>query len=100
MRLMITCQIPMQKGKESATSASLYSTIHSILEELKPETAYFSDIEGTTGAYIVVDIDDASQIASIAEPLFLKLGAAIQIQPVMSPEELGRAIPATEQASQ
>jgi hypothetical protein len=70
------------------------------MEELKPEAAYFSDIGGGRSGYIVVNMDDASQISTLVEPLFLGLGAAIQIHPVMSPEDLGKASPAIEQASQ
>jgi hypothetical protein len=70
------------------------------MEELKPEAAYFSDIEGGRSGYIVVNIDDASQISTLVEPLFLGLGAAIQVHPVMRLEDLGKASPAIEQASQ
>jgi hypothetical protein len=94
MRFMITCRIPMEKGNELAKAGRLDSTIQSIMEELKPEAAFFSDIEGGRVGYIVVNMDDASQIPGIVEPLFLGLGAAIQIHPVMSPEELGKATPA------
>ena len=100
MRCMITCRIPMEKANELATAGSLGSTIQSIMEELKPEAAYFSDIEGARVGYIVVNIDDASQISSMVEPLYLRLGAAIQVHRVMTPEELGKATPAIEQASQ
>jgi hypothetical protein len=96
MRFMITCRIPVEKGNELAKVGSLHSTIQSIMEELKPEAAYFSDIEGARVGYIVVNIDEASQIAAIVEPLFLGLGAAIQVHRVMTPEELGQATPAIE----
>ena len=49
--------------------------------------------------YIVVDMDDASQIPARAEPLFLGLGATIQVHPVMTPEDLGKAPLAIEQAA-
>jgi hypothetical protein len=39
-------------------------------------------------------------ITAIVEPHFLGLGAAIQIHPVMIPEELGLATPAIEQPSE
>lgn len=100
MRFMITCRIPVEKGEELAKAHRLDSTIQSIMEELKPEDAYFSDIEGGRSGYIVVNMDDASQISAIAQTLFLGLGAAIQVHPVMTPEEVGQAIPAIEQASQ
>jgi hypothetical protein len=96
MRFMITCRIPVEKGSELAKAGSLDATIHSILEELKPEAAYFSDIEGVRVGYIVVNMDDASQISAIVEPLYLGLGATIQVHRVMSPEELGQATPAIE----
>jgi hypothetical protein len=100
MRFMITSRIPVEKGNELAKVGSLHSTIHSIMEELKPEAAYISDIEGARVGYIVVNIDEASQIAAIVEPLFLGLGAAIQVHRVMTPEELGQATPAIKQAAQ
>ena len=62
MHFMITCRIPVDKGNELAKTGSLGSTIQSIMEELKPEAAYFVDIEGARGAYIIANMDDASQI--------------------------------------
>jgi hypothetical protein len=87
MRFMITCRIPMEKANELAMVGSLCSTIQSRVDELR-------------GGYIVVNIDDASQISAIVEPPFFWLGATIQIHPVMSPEDLGQATRVIEQASQ
>src|SRR3712207_7850514 len=36
----------------------------------------------------VVNFDEPSQLPAMAEPLFLGLGATIQISPVFTPEEL------------
>ena len=64
----------------------------SILEELQPEAAYFTDVEGTRGGFLVVNMEDTSQIPAITEPLFLEVGATVHMQPVMSPEDMrGRA---------
>ncbi len=59
-----------------------------ILEDLQPEAAYFTDVDGTRGGYIVVNMDDASQIPAFVEPLFLGLGATIHMQPVMTLEDV------------
>ena len=99
MRFMITCRIPVEKGEELAKAGSLHSTIQSIMEELKPEDAYFSDIEGGRSGYIVVNMDDASQISAIAQTLFLGLGAAIQVHRVMTAEKLGQPTPAMSRPS-
>ena len=66
-------------------------TIQPILMDIKPEAAYFSDIEGAREGYFVVNIDDASQIPAIAEPFFLKAGATVEMHRVMTPEDLGRS---------
>jgi hypothetical protein len=41
-RFMITCRIPVEKANELAKTGRLDATIHSIMEELNPEAAYFS----------------------------------------------------------
>jgi hypothetical protein len=100
MRFMLTFQIGLEEGNAAAKNGSLGRTIESILNEIKPEAAYFADIDGSRGGYLIINMDDASQIPAIAEPLFLGLGAIIKIHPVMTPEDLGRAAPAIEQAGQ
>jgi len=62
MRFMLTCRIPVGRGNELAKNDTLGETVQSIMEELQPEAAYFADIEGARGGYIVVNMDDASQI--------------------------------------
>jgi hypothetical protein len=99
MRFMITCRIPMEAGNAAIKDGSLPQTIQSIMEDLKPEAAYFAEIEGARGGYFVVDMDDASQIPAITEPLFLGMGATVQMTPVMTPEDLQKAGPALEQAA-
>ena len=99
MRFMITFRIPMDEGNELIKSGNIGETMQSVLEDLKPEAAYFGDIEGGRGGYLVVNMDDASQIPAITEPLFLGMGATVQIHPVMMPEDLQKAGPALEQAA-
>ena len=69
------------------------------MEELKPEAAYFTDVDGARGGYFIVNMDDASELPAKAEPLFFGLGATIQVHLVMTPEDLGKAAPAIEQAA-
>jgi hypothetical protein len=69
-----------------------------LLTEVKAEAAYFTTICGNRGAYVIVNMDDASQIPSIAEPFFIWLKAEIDFYPVMTPADLGKAGPAIEAA--
>ncbi len=73
----------------------------SILEELQPEAAYFTDVEGTRGGFLVVNMEDASQMPAMTEPLLLGVGATVHMQPVMTPEDLrGAAGEALDQMAQ
>ena len=88
MRFMLTFRIPMDEGNAGIMDGSLGQTLEAIIDELKPEAAYFGPIDGARGGYLVVNFDDPSQLPAVAEPLFLGLGATIQISPVFTPEEL------------
>ena len=100
MRFMVTFRIPTEKGNALAKDGSLGQTIQSILEEIQPEAAYFADMDGARGGYMVINMDDASQIPAIAEPLFLGLDANIKAHPVMTAEDLSTVTPAIDQAAQ
>ena len=101
MRVLLTFSMHPDKGDALIKDGRLGESMASILEDLQPEAAYFTDIEGTRGGYLVVNMEDASQMPTLTEPLFLGLGATIQIQPVMTPEDLqGAAGEALQQMGQ
>ncbi|MGC1390128.1 MAG: hypothetical protein WA816_03750 [Bacteroidales bacterium] len=70
-----------------------------LLKEVKAEAAYFTTVCGDRGGYIIVNIENASQIPAIAEPVFFWLKAEVDFIPVMTPEDLGKAGPAIEAAA-
>lgn len=70
------------------------------MEDLKPEAAYFTDVDGARGGIFIVNMDDASQLPAMSEPLFHALNATIQAHVVMTPEDLQRGTPGLEQAVQ
>ena len=88
MRFMITFRVPMEEGNALIKDGRIGPAMESILDDLKPEAAYLAEIEGARGGYLVVNIDDGSQIPAICEPLFLGLGATVQISPVFTPDEM------------
>jgi hypothetical protein len=49
MRFMLTFRIPTDEGNAAAKDGRLAQTVQSIMEELRPEAAYFADIEGARG---------------------------------------------------
>ena len=101
MRILITFSINPEKGDQLIKEGRIGETMGSILDELQPEAAYFTDVEGTRGGFLVVDMEDASQIPLMVEPLFLQVGATVHMQPVMTAEDLrGAAGEALEQMAQ
>jgi hypothetical protein len=100
MRFMLSFRIPPEEGNAAMKDGSFMPAFQSVMEELQPEAAYFADIEGARGGYLVVNMDDASQIPAIAEPLFLGLGATVKIHPVFTLDDVPRVTEAVEQARQ
>lgn len=98
MRFMLKVNIPGETGNAAAKAGKLSSTIQAILADLKPEAVYFTDDKGQRTGYLFLDMQDASQIPAIAEPWFLAFNAAIEIHPVMVPDDLAKAGSAIERA--
>jgi len=98
MRFLLKITIPVEEGNAAIRDGSLPRTIESILADLKPEAAYFSDGDGKRAAYVFVDMQDPSQIPAMAEPWFLSFNAGVELHPVMNAQDLAKAGPGIEQA--
>lgn len=98
MRMLLKVEFPVDTSNAAAKNGTMVKVIQSILDEQKPEAAYFLDSNGKRSGLFIVDLQDASQIAAFAEPWFLALNAAVEIHPVMVPADLAKAGPAIEQA--
>jgi hypothetical protein len=70
---------------------SIGQKMESILGATRPEAAYFGSVDGNRGGYLVINMDEASEIPAMLEPLFQELGATVECSPVMVPEELRTA---------
>ena len=91
MRFMLKAVMDTERGNALAKAGTLGSTIQKILDELKPEAAYFTDDHGSRTAYIFFDMQENSQVPAIAEPWFLALNAHLEFHAVMVPEDLAKA---------
>ena len=100
MRVLFTFSINPEKGDQLIKEGRIGETMESILQDLQPEAAYFTDVEGTRGGFLVVNMEDASQIPALTEPLLLGVGATVHMQPVMTPEDLRAAGDALQQMGQ
>ncbi len=98
MRILLKVSIPVEKGNAACKAGKLGTTIKAILDEQKPEAAYFTEFEGERTGLIFVDLKDPSEIPVLAEPWFLAFDAAVEFHPAMTPEDLAKAGPAIEAA--
>jgi hypothetical protein len=73
---------------QAAKDGSLAGVINGVMEQLRPEAAYFLTEHGKRTALVVFDLKDPSQIPVLAEPLFHTANAAVELTPVMTADEL------------
>ncbi len=98
MRCLLQAEFCTDTANAVAREGNLGKTIRSILDDLKPEAAYFLASNGKRTAYLFLDLKDTSQIPALAEPCFLALHASVEIIPVMTADDLKRGEAAIEQA--
>ena len=91
MRFVLDITIPPEKFNAAVREGTAATTMARILEDAEPEAAFFTSKGGHRGGYVVVDLEDASEIPRYAEPWFLHFDARVEFHPVMTPEDLARA---------
>ncbi len=88
MRILMQVKFPIEPFNSDVKDGSIGAKMQKIMADLKPEAAYFTEIEGHRGG---VNMENASQVPSLAEPWFLGFNAHVEFKVVMTPEDLGRA---------
>ena len=90
MRFLLKVELPVEASNAATKDGSLGKTIQSILDDLKPEAAYFLASNGKRAGFIFIDMQDPSQIPAMAEPWFLAFNASVEFIPAMSVTFNGR----------
>jgi hypothetical protein len=98
MRVLLKISIPMEVGNAGIIDGTLPQKIKSILDEQKPEAAFFIEEHGKRTGIVVVNLKDESSIPAVSEPWFLAFNATVEMHPAMVPEDLMKAGPAIEHA--
>jgi hypothetical protein len=91
MRFLLHVSIPTGKFDKYVTDGSIGAKMGKILEDTKPEAAYFCATEGKRGGFLVVNMNDVSEIPRLAEPWFILFDAEVEFLPAMTPADLQKA---------
>ena len=91
MRMLMIVTMPHGKFNDAVKDGTAGAKIGKILDAIKPESVYFTELRGLRTAVLVVDLPEAGKIPALAEPWFLTFEANVEIHPVMTPEDLKRS---------
>lgn len=91
MRFVLHVSLPVDKFNQAVRDGSAGEKMRRILEEIKPEAAYFCAKDGKRGGFLVVNISDPSEMPRFAEPWFLQFDATVEFLPAMTPQDVQRA---------
>lgn len=99
MRMLMKARLPVETANELAVKGKLGETIGAIVKQLKPECAYFGEEDGMRTAFLVVDLEGMHKIPSVCEPWFLAFNANISLVPVMTADDIAKAVPDIDKAA-
>ena len=91
MRFVMKVSIPVETFNAAVRDGSAGKKLKKILDDTKPEAAYFWEDDGKRGGIMVVNLEKASQIPAFAEPWFLYFDASVELHPCMTPQDLAGA---------
>ena len=93
MRFIIRAKIPTEAGNRMVKDPNFLKNLEDYMNKAKPEAAYFFEADGNRVMAFIVDMQSVDQIPALAEPLFQGMGANVEFHPVMSFDDLKKALP-------
>lgn len=94
MRMMMTIKIPVEHGNRAIQDGSMKAAFDTLMEKLQPEATYFMMLDGMRAAIFVYRLKDGEEyrLLGIHEPLFAAVGALIEVQPVLTWDDMQKAM--------
>ncbi len=91
MRMMMQVEMPLEPFNTAVRNGTAGPTMKKILDDAKPEAAYFGERDGRRGGILIVNLESPSDVPRLAEPWFLNFNAEVKFRVVMTPEDLAKA---------
>jgi hypothetical protein len=90
MRVLLQVRLPHEPFNTAVKDGTAAAKMQRILQEQKPEAAYFTEFGGRRGGVLIVNLDNPSKIPAFAEPWFLTFNADCEFRIAMTPEDLAK----------
>lgn len=91
MKFLLQVSMPHEAFNAAVLDGSIGDKMNRAIGANKPEAVYFTAMNGKRTANLIVNMNDTSEMPSLAEPWFLLFNADIFFHAVMTPEDLGKA---------
>ena len=91
MRILMTIRLPHETFNAAVKEGSAGRKTEAILDAIKPEAVYFTEMNGQRTVVIIAELEKPSMVPALAEPWFLTFNADVEFHVVMSPEDLQEA---------
>jgi hypothetical protein len=92
MRFIVRAKIPTEAGNKMVKDPKFIQNLEEYISKVKAEASYFFEADGNRVCAFVVNMDSVDMIPTIAEPLFQEMGANVEFHPVMSFDDLKKAV--------
>lgn len=100
MRCLVHATLTNESGNALVHDANFAQRIQTVLEDLRPEAVYFAAAHGQRSIYAICNLESGADIPRVAEPLWLSFNAAVEIVPLLTPDEMQQAGPVIGQLAQ
>ena len=88
MRMLLKVQMDVEAGNRAIRDGSWGQAMERLMQDIQPEAAYFTAMDGKRTALIFFELKDPSQIPVVAEPLFMAVNASIDFSPAMTADDV------------
>ena len=91
MRMLMKVSLPHEPFNTAVRDGSAGKKMGQIMADIKPEAAYFTEMNGKRTGILIVDLPNPSAVPALAEPWFLLFNGEVEFHVVMSPEDLAKS---------
>ena len=88
MKFLVKAIIPVEAGNPMVKDPNFQARMETVMGDIRPEAAYFTIDNGQRTGYFFVNVDNADDMARIADPMWLAWKANVTFLPAFTPEDM------------